>query len=471
MLFLATDHRQAASRAARILRIVAWMVGAVVNACAASSACRAADWFQFRGPNGDGRVANADLPLTWSVTKHVAWRAELPGRGWSSPIVVGDRVWLTAAESVALPDEARRRKIEKIPLGAEEFQVHGAVTLLALEVDARTGRLLRRIELGEITDPPPIHTTNSYASPTPVADHQRVYCHFGSYGTFAISLDSGQVVWKRTLPVDELTGPGSSPIVWHDLLIIACDGTDSQFVAALDTRTGDLAWKTPRPMIASREPNHHRAFSTPLAIQRGDSEQLVVPGAHWTCSYDPRSGAELWRVNGGEGHATVPRPVYRDGLVYVCTGYFKPKLLAIDVQGSGDVTETHVRWTYEKQIPEISSPVVIGDQLCFVSTLGIATCLDAVTGQLRWQQRLGGNFGASPIATADRIYFTNDEGLTYVVRAASQFEELARNRLPKTILASPAVHGDTLLIRTRDLLFALRSPPPPTGWFWDPAGT
>jgi hypothetical protein len=422
-----------------------------------------ADWPQFRGPRGDGTATAQNLPLHWGGGfAEPLWQTEIPGRGWSSPVVVGERVWLTSAESLALPTAERQKKLEQglYKEFQEQFQAHSAVTLYAIELNAATGELLRNIELFTCEDPAPIHATNTYASPTPVTDGQRLYCHFGSLGTVALDLASGRVVWHERFRLDDITGPGSSPVLWRDLLILPCDGVDQQFVAALDKHTGITVWNTARPPIDS-EGKHRRAFSTPLVIEHAGREQVVVPAAQWVCSYDPASGGELWRVNFGTGHATIPRPVYRDGLVYVCTGYLKPQLWAIRVDGRGDVTDTHVAWRHQKQVPEISSPIVVGDELYFVSSLGVLTCLDAKTGQAHWQERLGGNFAASPIAADGKLYFTSQEGLTSVLAPGRKFHQLGRNQLIGQTMASPVVAGQSLLVRAERMLYCVGNPPKP----------
>jgi outer membrane protein assembly factor BamB len=409
----------------------------------------AADWPQFRGPSGDGTSAARNLPTQWGGGfADPTWQVEIPGRGWSSPVVIGDRVWLTSAEAVALPTAERQRKLAEgfYKDFQEQFQAHSSVTLYAIEVNLKTGELLRELELFTCEDAAPIHATNTYASPTPASDGQRLYCHFGSLGTVALELANGRVVWHERFRVDDITGPGSSPVLWRDKLILPCDGADQQFVVALDKLTGQIAWKTPRPKI-DLEGKHRRAFSTPLVVEHGGREQLIVPGAQWMCSYDPGTGEELWRVNFGDGHATIPRPVYRDGLVYVCTGYMKPQLWAMRVDGRGDVSESHVAWRYERQVPEISSPIVVGDELCFISTLGVATCLDAKSGRVHWQERLGGNFAASPIAADGKVYFTSQEGVTTVLAAGRDYKPLARNQLIGQTMASPAIAGESILIR------------------------
>ena len=420
----------------------------------------AADWTQFRGPRGDGTADAKDLPTTWGGFGGVSWQAEIPGRGWSSPIVVGDRVWLTTAESLALPTAERDRKLEQGVYKdfAEQFQAHSSVTLYAVEVNAKTGEVLRSIELATVKNPPPIHATNTYASPTPASDGERLYCHFGPLGTMAMDLKSGEVVWKQRFQFDDITGPGSSPALWKGRLIVPCDGVDQQFVVAIDTKTGDVAWRSPRPKIAA-EGKLRRAFSTPLVIEHNGREEAIVPGAEWVCAYDPATGRELWRVNIGEGtHATIPRPVVRDGIVYVCTGYMKPQLWAIRLGGSGDVTETHVAWKHEKQVPEISSPIIVGNELYFVSSLGVLTCLDANSGRELWQHRLGGNFAASPLAADGKLFFSSQEGVTTVLQPGREYVELARNQLIGQTMASPAIAGQSLLIRADRVLYCVGQP-------------
>jgi outer membrane protein assembly factor BamB len=435
------------------------VLGTLIAAVACTTAT-AADWPQFRGPRGDGTAEAEDLPTTWGGFGEVAWQAEIPGRGWSSPIVVGDRVWLTAAESLALPTDQRDRKLQQGVYKdfLEQFQAHSEVTLYAIEIDAKTGELLRNVELFTRGNPAPIHATNTYASPTPTCDGERLVCHFGSLGTVAMDLATGQVAWKQRFQLDDITGPGSSPALWRNLVILPCDGVDEQSVAALDKRTGDVVWRTRRPPIKA-EGKLRRAFSTPLVVPRGTQEQVIVPGAEWVCSYDPASGRELWRVNYGEGtHATIPRPVCREGLVYVCTGYMKPQLWAIRTDGSSDVTGTHVAWKHDKQVPEISSPIIVGNELYFVSSLGVLTCLDAQSSNHLWQHRLGGNYAASPIAADGKLYFTSQEGVTTVLRPGREYVELARNQLIGQTMASPAISGRSLLIRTDRVLYCVGTP-------------
>jgi outer membrane protein assembly factor BamB len=420
----------------------------------------AADWPQFRGPTGCGLAGNESIPVRWGGFEPAAWQAEIPGNGWSSPVVVGDRIWLTTAEQTALPTVAREKKLDASVYSdyRDQLQVHGSVTCLAVELAAASGEILRKVELFTCDDPPPTHATNGYASPTPASDGTHLVCHFGSLGTACIDQKSGELLWKQRLQFDEITGPGSSPVLFENVVTISCDGADQQFVIGLDIRSGETIWKTDRPKIDDAEGIHRRAFSTPLIVKHENRWEAVTVGAQWAVSYDPVNGRELWRVNMGDCHAAIPRPVAANGVVYVCSGYMKPRLFAIRLGGSGDVTETHVAWQFDRQVPEISSPIIVGGSIYFVSSGGILTCLDAETGKLAWQHRLGGSFAASPIAAGDKIYFVSREGVTTVIRAGGEYEELARSQHFGQTLASPAVCGNALLIRADRVLYCFGNP-------------
>jgi outer membrane protein assembly factor BamB len=422
----------------------------------------AGDWPEFRGPSGDGTSTAKNLPTTWSAQRGITWQTEIPGHGWSSPVVIGQRIWLTTAEHTALTAQRREKKLTDSVYRdyRDQLQVHASVTCYAVEISAATGEIVRTIELFTCDDPPPIHANNSYASPTPASDGQRLVCHFGSLGTACIDVVSGELLWKKRFQYDEITGPGSSPAISGDVVILPCDGADKQFVVGLSIQTGETVWQTPRPKIDDPDPIHRRAFSTPLIIEHNSRKQAIVPGAQWVVSYDPATGGELWRVSFGDGHAIIPRPVFHNGLVYICTGYIKPQLWAIRVDGSGDVTDTHVAWKFDRQVPEIGSPVIAGEQIYFASSLGIVTCLDAKTGEVVWQHRIGGNYAASPLAADGKLYFTSREGITTVLRPGSHYDELARNQHFGQTLASLSVCGHAILIRADRTLYCVGEPQP-----------
>ncbi len=383
---------------------------------------RAEDWTEFRGPTGQGHSQEQALPLTWSETKNVRWKVIVPGNGWSSPTVLGDRIWLTTAM-----EEGR--------------------SLRAICLDRDTGRILHNVEVFHLPNPGPIHKKNSHASPTPILERDRVYLHFGSHGTACIN-GSGEILWKtQELKYNHRHGPGGSPVLFDDLMVISCDGYDIQFVVALDKRTGQIRWKSPR--------QGNQAYATPLIVEVNGKHQVISPGAHRAISYDPRTGKEIWWIRYGKGFSNIPRPVYGHGLVFICSGFDKAVLLAVRPDGQGDVTDTHVAWSLKRGVSLTPSPLLVGDELYMVSDMGIASCVDAVSGKIHWQQRLGGNYSASPIYADGRLYFLSEDGETVVIEPAKEFRKLATNRLDGYTLASMAVSGGSIFIRSASHLYRL----------------
>ena len=379
----------------------------------------AVDWPQFRGPDGQGRSAARDLPATWSEgSPNVAWKAPIRGLGWSSPAILGNRLWVTAAED-------------------------GGKSLRAICLDVKTGDEIYNLEVFHQENPGGVHTKNSYASPTPIVTGERVVVHFGAFGTACLS-PQGKVLWRRQLEYNHVHGPGGSPLLHGDLLIVNCDGGDSAFVAALDASSGEERWRTDRP----ENPDKKFAFSTPLPIEVNGAVQIVSAGAGGVAAYDPLTGREVWRVDYPGGYSVVPRPAFAHGLVYVSSGYDRPVLYAIRADGQGNVTDTHVAWTLEKNAPLNPSPLVVGDELYVVSDQGVALCVDARSGEQHWQKRLGGNFSASPLYGDGKIYFLNETGETTVIAPGKDYEELAVNALPGRTLASPATIDGALFLRT-----------------------
>jgi outer membrane protein assembly factor BamB len=380
------------------------------------------DWPEFRGPTGQGLSEARGLPATWSETQNVRWKTAIPGRGWSSPTIQGDRIWLTTAT-----EEGRSLRI--------------------LRLDRNTGAVLLNVELFRLKSPGPLHAKNSLASPTPVLEAGRVYVHFGANGTACLT-DTGEIVWKTRLDYDNgQHGPGGSPVLYDDLLIVSCDGQQTQYVVALDKRTGKTRWKKFREGA--------QAYTTPLVVRLPAGDQVISPGAFRTIAYDPRTGKELWQVRYGDGFSNVPRPVYGNGLVYLCTGFHQPQLLAVRLDGRGDVTKSHIAWSLKRGVSLTPSPLLVGDELYLVSDNGIATCMDAKTGAPHWQVRLGGNHSASPLYADGRIYFLSEEGESVVIEPGKEFKRLATNRLDGQTLASMAVSSGSIFVRSQTHLYRL----------------
>jgi outer membrane protein assembly factor BamB len=421
-----------------------------------SMAATAEEWPQFRGPRGDGSSLAKNLPVSWGgIFDKPKWKTTIPGRGWSSPVVSGNRIWLTSAETTAMIEHRVEETLEENPHGAIDFQTVESVTLLAIEIDGNTGAILQKLTLATIAKPAPIHAQNSYASPTPILDDERVYCHFGSLGTYCIDRKSYKTLWSVTLAIDDITGSGATPAVLNDMLIIPCDGADEQYLIALDTATGKPHWKTNRPPINTDKAAFKRAFSTPLVVRQSERTQILSTTAQWLISYNPKDGSEWWRASIGTGYSLIPRPIVDQSVAIVCSGFMKPEMYAIRIDGSGDVSQSHVVWKKGRQVPEISSPVVHDGKIFCVSSLGVATCVRTSDGERLWQNRIPGTYSASPIYSEEKVYFTSQSGVTTVIAAADKYREIARNELFGETYASLAVIEEDLLIRSHPILYRI----------------
>lgn len=409
-----------------------------------------ADWPQFRGPLGNGIAPKARPPLVWSETKNVKWKTPLPGRGRSSPVVLGDRIWLTTAREEGI----RRTRIQ-----GDDVLLADRVSLATVCLARDNGQVLFDQTLFTVEQPGPAHWHNSWATPTPVVEPGRLYCDFGAYGTACLDSQTGKLLWKARLPIDHQLGPGSSPTLCGTRLILVRDGRDTQYVTALDKQTGHTLWKTMRPPIEAKSTNLKKSFSTPLAITVAGREQLVIPGPQWFVAYEPDTGKEVWRVHHGRGFSIAARPVFGHGMVFLCTGAIRPELWAVRVDGHGDVTDTHVVWKTRAGVPTMSSPILVGDLLYFISDAGIASCWEAKTGESLWRERLPGTYLASPVAAAERLYFCNRDGLTTVLRQGRAFARLAENPLDGTLIATPAMIEQTVFLRTDGHLYRIEATP------------
>lgn len=389
------------------------------------------DWSEFRGPGGQGHSQAKGLPIHWSRTENVTWKTPIPGKGWSSPVTSGDRIFVTTA--------------------IETGQTH---ELHALGLDAASGEIEWDATVFDRLDPAfvGLHAKNSYATPTPLTDGDRIYVHFGPHGSACLALD-GETIWKtRELKYEPSAGGAGSPVLVNGLLIISCDGTDRQFVVGLDVATGKIRWKTNRQPSAEAQ---RQAFTTPLVIDVDGKKQVVSSGASDANSYDPDTGADLWRVNYG-GFSTVSRPVFGNGIVYLAAGH--PLLMAIRPDGQGEVTKSHVVWTQNRSIPKCPSPLLVNDSLYLVEDNGIATCINARTGKPRWTHRMGGAYATSPLFASGKIYVVSEDGATVIFDAdPKQFTQVAKNKLDEQCLATPAVIDGALLIRTRTSLYRIEN--------------
>lgn len=394
-------------------------------------ALHAADWPQFRGPDGQGHANVRHLPTEWSTVKNFTWRQEIPGQGWSSPIVQREQIFLTTAVVVD----------------------GGNLSLRALSPDTHSGKILWSTEVFSVT-PIQGHQKNSHASPTPVTDGERLYVHFGPYGTAALDLN-GKVLWRNTtLKYPPVHGNGGSPILVGAALIFSCDGASNPIIVALNKATGAMLWRTPRNTDAKKK----FSFSTPLAITVNAQTEVISPTSGAVIAYDPKDGKEIWRVRYPEGYSIVPCPVFGHGLLFVSSAFDHPVLYAIRPGGRGDVTDTNIVWSINKGAPNTPSPLLVGDEIYFVSDAGFMTCADAKTGTVFWQERLGGNYSASPIFGDGKIYVQSEEGVGTVLKPGKKFEVLARNDLKERSLASYAIDEGVIYIRTAKHLFRIQEP-------------
>ena len=415
-----------------VFKIASFCVLSIVTYLS-SQQLAAEEWFEFRGPTGQGHSTEKALPTVWSPTENVLWKTDIPGVGWSSPIVVGNKVYVTTAystESETSPDQS--------------------LQLICLNLDS--GKILWKKEIFHQTKETAqrIHKKNSHASPTPISDGKVIYVHFGTHGTACLTLD-GDVVWKTNeLKYQMQHGNGGSPIIVDDKLVVICDGKGANFIAALDRNTGKIVWKVERNVEGRKK----FSFGTPLLITVNGKQQIVAPGTDVISGHSPEDGKEIWRLH-YTGYSVIPRPVYSHGLIFVTTSYDRPSLLAIRPDGKGDVTDTHLAWSNKSQIPHTPSLIVVGDELYAVSDKGIAQCFDAKTGELVWKERVGGNYSASPLYAGGKIYFQSEAGETTVIAAGKKYREIGRNHLKAPTLASYAVAGDTLLIRTKTQLYRI----------------
>ena len=421
-----------------------------------STSLSAAEWPEWRGPGGQGHAQATGLPASWSETNNVTWKTELPGRAWSSPVIEEKNIWLTTAiETRAKKEDADRRL--KANTGNQPLTVLEKVEFRALCVDRDTGKLTQNILLLIAREPQWVHALNSYASATPIIEDGKLYCHFGAMGNACLDTRTSKVLWTDTsLVVQHENGPGSTPVLWKNLMLFHLDGSDQQFIAALDKRTGKLAWKTPRSGDMNKDPQLRKSYGTPLILTVNGKEQIISPASDWIYSYDD-NGKELWRVKYGMlGFSLTPRPVVGHGMIFMSTGFMKPQMLALRYQG---LEKPEIAWRSEKGAPTMPSPLLVGEELYFANDGGIFTCLDAKTGAEHYRERIGGNYSSSPTFADGKIYVHNREGLTTVIKPGKQFEVLEKNQLPGKIFASLAAADRALFLRTDTALYRIENKP------------
>jgi outer membrane protein assembly factor BamB len=388
-------------------------------------------WPQFRGPDGQGLSDSKGLPVEWSESQNVKWKTPIHGRAWSSPVIWHDQVWLTTAT----PDGKK---------------------LSALKIDRPSGKILLDKVVFEIAKPQFCYDFNSYASSTPAIEEGRIYVHYGSHGTACLDTRTGKTLWTRQdLPCNHHRGAGSSPILFGNLLFIHFDGYDVQYVVALDKGTGQTVWKRDRDIdYGTADGDAKKAYATPTVIEVAGRPLLISPAAAATIAYDPLSGEPVWKVRQGGMNVAAP-PLYGHGLLYLNTADGGFREFAVKPGGVGDITDTNVVWKQPQAMPTRCAPLLVGELLFMTNEAGILSCLEASSGEVVWRHRLGGHYSASPVSADGRIYFVSQDGEMPVIAAAREYQLLATNNLDDGCMASPAIAGRALFIRTEKNLYRI----------------
>jgi outer membrane protein assembly factor BamB len=417
-------------------------------------ASAADNWPGWRGPAGNGVSTLTSLPISWSTERNLAWKIAVEGRGHSSPVVWGNRLFLTTdIEGEVIPGaEPPKHTVGGQPyLHPDATSGNRKHTLKVLCFEVATGKLLweRTVHDGRVFDDR--HRFNTYATPTTVTDGKFVYAYFDSQGLYKFDVD-GKLIWKMSLgPIlTKGLGSGVSPILFEGKILILADqdGGDESFLVAISQSDGKIVWKTPR--------KERQTWMTPLIVDAGGKPVLIVTGAESVVAYDPRTGVELWRTEGLDGNA-VHSPVVGEGMVFVTSGYPKKKVMALRLNPKEG--EDRIAWKYERGTGYTISPILYGDYLYLLSDAGILTCLVAKTGEVKYDSKRfskPGRFGGAPVAFDGKLLMTSQDGDSYVVKAGPVYEVLAANSLEEAVVASPALAGDSVYIRTAGHLYRIR---------------
>lgn len=410
----------------------------LVITCISSAICAQENWTHLRGTNMDAHSQSQHPPVSWTDDQ-IMWKTEIEGQGFSSPVIFGKQIWLSSA-------------------------TNSGDSLFALCVDLDSGKLLQKIDLFQPKEIQHIHPTNSYASSTPAIEDGFVYLHYGTYGTACVDTKTFQVVWTRTdINCEHMQGAGSSVLIYKDFLFLHVEGTDFQFVYALNKHTGETVWKAERPQEYYKDiqPVSRKAYGTPYVITVDGKDQLISCGSQVCQSFDPMTGKENWRFFYGED-SNVNLPLFYDGILYINSGWvlsqgtpYFARMFAVNLALTGDITSTGLLWKAEKNIPQISTPVLVDSLMYMVEERGTMSCMKARTGDFVWTEPMKSQFNASPVYAAGNLYFADLKGKIYVVKASDKFELLAQNQLEGMIKATPAIVNDKLIVRTTRFLYCI----------------
>lgn len=432
---------------ARLCLSVACVFFVSLSGLSAQAADPGLSWPFRNGPTMDGHVRPADadgLPTEFDEAsgKNIKWKIPLEGLGNSTPVIGAGRIWLTSATKD----------------GKQQF---------VYCINDETGEVLHHRLLFENEDPESLNNEiNTYASPSCALEADAVYVHFGSYGTARLDVQTGEVVWqRRDIKCRHFRGPGSSPVIFQNLLILTFDGIDAQFLMALDKKTGETVWRTDRSTDygdldkdgkPKREGDLRKAYGTPGLHEVNGRTQLISVGSRAGFGYDVLTGEEIWSFRHADFNAATP-PIFHDGLAILNTGDRSANMLAVKLDEStvGDITDTHIQWDRDKGNCRLAAPLLVGDRIFMVTDTGVAVCLDAQSGAEIWKDRLGGTHVASPLTASGLIYFCSEEGDVTIIRAADEFEIMARNHIAEGMRASPAAAHGNLYLRTFRHLYCI----------------
>ena len=409
-----------------------------------------ADWRQFRGPSNDGIYPSNEgkrhgFPTTWSEDQNVVWKTPLPGRAWSTPVVMDHEVWMSNASE-------------------------DGTKMFAVCLDKETGKVIHDLLLFENATPEPLsNKVNGYGSCSPTIDEERVYLHFGSYGTAALDRRTGKKIWeRRDLPCRHFRGPGSSVILHNENLILTMDGIDVQYLVALDRKTGQEVWKTDRSTDFGDveeggkirgDGDFRKAYTTPNLIHLNGVDQLVSPGAKACYGYEAATGKELWKIT-YDGFSNAATPVFiEDKMAIINTGFGKAHLvgLRLDKDLHGDVTKTHIKWDIFKRMPNRSSPLVVKGKIYVTSETGILSRIDAASGEIEKYIALKAPFSASGVYADGHLYFTSENGSSFVVKPDQDLTIVSTNKLEDGFMASPALDGKSIYLRSKSHVYRIEN--------------
>lgn len=409
-------------------------------AVATQAAIAAENWPQFRGPAGDGRSDASGLPTELGEDKNVKWKTPTHGKAWSSPVIWGNQVWLTTA--------------------TEDGRSLGVMCL-----DKETGKVIHDQQLFTVDKPQFCHKFNSYGSPTPVIEDGRIYVSFGSPGIACLDTGTCAKLWeRRDFVCNHFRGAGSSPIAWQHLILLPFDGSDKQYLVALDKKTGKTVWQVDRSIDfkdiqpdgkPEADGDWRKGFATPHVIDWEGKPLLLSSGAKAHYGYEPATGKEVFRFEERGAHSAASRPVVGHGIWYVTPGFGAKQFIALKLGGNGPLDEKAVVWREKKGAPNKPSVILDGNYLFAVDDTGIASCVEARTGATQWRERVGGDYSASPLLAGGNLYFFSENGSVNVVAAAPTFQKVGEGKFADGFMASPAVSGDSLYLRTKSAIYRI----------------